>query len=334
MNLYDIDILNMLVGESTDSETMRYAKVVLETENTPVRNNLQKSLLKSVEDKSDFDFGTIPDSKGDIKEWDRYAMILNIIAVFESMLKDESNPMVKARIDIIKSAIVNISLLKPNYAKGFLNKSNYVMTEYNVMVETCCQAITSILCDYVEVDIDIISGSYKMELTRTPKSKNGEFYFVNLEKFNKLMKTSGMEYRKMLDSISQSDRNNFTGVEIIGFATVASIIFSIIPITRELVYYFYKFRSSLSDSLEMQAKFLEMNKSCVEANETFDVVKKKKIIEKQEKLSKTLHNLSSKIRVNMVKAGRESKKEIDKDNKAFSIDSIRKDISNSDIELM
>ena len=332
MTKYDIDVFHMLVGENTDVETMRYASMVLENENSPVKSNLQKMFFQSVLEKSNMNFGTIPDSRGNIKNWDHYEDMLKTLEVFANLTIDDKNPAVTAKCDIVKTSMENIASLSPNYMKGFANRNSYVMTEYNVLVLSCFNALTSIMYNHVDIQKDLKSGSYKMILTQS-KGKD-DTIFNNLNKFNELIRTSGMEYRRMLDNLSSSDRNNFTGVEIIGIAAVATIVFSIIPITRELLYYYYKFKNNLADSLEMQAKFLEMNRSCVEANETFDALKKKKIIERQEKLSKSMMSVSSKLRVNSVKASRESKKEITKDNKAFTIDEIKKDISNSPIELM
>ena len=332
MSSYDIEVFKMMIGGSADSETMKYAIMVMESDNMPIKNKMGEAFFKSIQSKSNIDFGTIPNSKGNFKDWESYPTLLETMQVLDQVIQ-KKNPLLVAKMNIINDAMENIASLSPNYMKGFAAHSSYVMTEYNALVLTVVNAISSIIYNYGDYIKSLKDGAYEIKISPA-NNKTSEFYFAELEKFNKLMQNSGMEYRKMIDSIANSDRNNFTGVELLGIAAVAAMLFSVVPITRELVYHFYKFKNSLSDSLEMQAKFLEMNKACVEANESLNVDKQAKVIAKQEKLSKTLHSIAAKLRVNSTKASRDSNRELQNDNKAFTIDEIKKDISNSPIELL
>ena len=110
--------------------------------------------------------------------------------------------------------------------------------------------------------------------------------------------------------------------------------FSIIPITRKLIYYFKEMRRKISESLAMQAYFLELNKQCVEYNQTIDPKKKQKILKKQEKVRNMLLSLSDKFKVSDAQAKQASQRELDKDNKTMTIDGIRDEINDSDIEIV
>ena len=140
--------------------------------------------------------------------------------------------------------------------------------------------------------------------------------------------------RKMLEGIIDKGRNNFGGVEILGIAAVSMVALAIVPITRELIYHFYNLRANLSNELEVQANFLEMNRTCVEANDAFTEDKKKKILTKQENLRKKLLKLSDILRVKEAKASRGSKRDIEKDNALLTVSGLRDDISNSPLELI
>jgi hypothetical protein len=143
-----------------------------------------------------------------------------------------------------------------------------------------------------------------------------------------------INYRKMLESMILQGKNNFGGVELIGIAAVSMVALAIVPITRTLIYHFYNLRANLSNELEVQANFLEMNKSCVEANDVFTEDKKKKILNRQENLRKKLLKLSDILRVKEAKAIRDSKRDIEKDNSLLTVNSIRDDVSNSSLELL
>lgn len=330
---YDTSVLNTVLGEHTDMESINYAKIILESNDpSPVRNKLQNKYIESILKKSDMNFGSIPVSRGNLKDWDYYPKMMEVLKIIRD--NSENNITIKTKCDIIEKAIDNIIILSPNYSKGFLNHNKYVMTEYNLYVLCVIQAITSILTNSVSYEKSLVDGTVKIKIIDT-RDRTADFYFNILTAFNNTIENNSLAYRKMLDSFSENgDRNNFTGVELVGLAAITSVILLIVPLTRELIYHFYKLRNCVADSLELQSKFLIMNRHCVESNYTLNATKKKKIIEKQEALSKVLENLSSKIRVNTVKASRDSSKEITKDNKSFTIDEIKKDISNSPIELL
>jgi hypothetical protein len=139
----------------------------------------------------------------------------------------------------------------------------------------------------------------------------------------------------MLDGMISKGQNNFTGIEeVIGIAAVSIAALAIIPITRELIYHFYNLRANLSNELEVQANFLEMNRTCVEANSAFTEDKKRKILSRQENLRKKLLKLSDMLRIKEVQAKRESKRDIEKANAEITVDNIRTNISNSPLELI
>ena len=153
--------------------------------------------------------------------------------------------------------------------------------------------------------------------------------------FKKIGKKDGIQYRKMLEEMINGQKNNFIGIDMaIGIGALAAVAYAIVPITRALIYQIYKLRSSISDTLSLQAKFLEMNETCVMNNSTLDKDKKTEIVAKQKKLSNDLKKLSDAIRVKSAKSITDSERELKKDNSGFSIDALRDEVSNSAFELM
>ena len=334
-NVYkdSIDIL------ATESEGSAYKKesseirLILEDANSPIARKYQEKLYKSIINKAHIDFGDIPTSKGNIKNYKGYLTMCETLGVVEKLAQDDKAPMVEMYVKIIKDAIKNIENLSSTYEKGFSSRTEYVAMEYNTFVYFCVEATTALIYSFVDVIKVPNKRTMDMKIKNT-KLRADEFYFEQLKKFNKVQDSVGIEYRKMLEGMCNKGKNNFIGAEAIGVGAVMMAAMAIVPITREIIYQIYSFRGKLSSNLEMQAHFLELNKTCVENNEILTEDKKIKILAKQEKLAKRLFKLADEIRVKSSKSIMDSKRELSKDNKRLSIDSIRDEINNSPLELI
>ena len=202
------------------------------------------------------------------------------------------------------------------------------------MVYLCVEATTSLIYQFVDYIKRPEIDTFDIRL-RNNKFRGDVFYFDMLDKFNRTMNANQIEYTKMLENAIQSQKSNLIGSDdIIGMVTVAAIGYFIIPFTRRAIYHFENLRGNLSESLATQAYFLEMNKASVNSNTGLDAAKRKKILEKQEKMKKKLIYLSDKLRVKYTKACAETKKNIDKENKLYSIDGLKDQISNSDFSIV
>lgn len=329
----------MILMESVDNVTPQFAyeaekvKTILEDANSPITSKYKEKLYKSVLDKKHIDFGAIPLSKGNIRNFAGYHSMVDTLDVIIKLAEVEKSN-VGNYAKTVMEAIKNIESLSSVFEKGFDTKCEYVMLEYNTYVYTCIQATTTLIYEFVEYVKRPDRITYQIALKNT-KLRADLFYFDQLNSFNNVNKNMHVNYRKMLEGMIIKGQNNFTGIEeVIGIAAVSIVALAIIPITRELIYHFYNLRANLSHELEVQANFLEMNRTCVEANAAFTEEKKSKILAKQEKLRKTLLKLSDILRVKEVKAKRESKRDIAKDNANITVDNIRSDISDSPLELI
>ncbi len=330
------DSIKLLV-ESTDTKTYgsEYAsvKTILEDANSPVTRKYQEKLFQSIIDKKHIDFGDIPKSAGNIKAYTGYNNMMEVLNAIDGLANEQKNKEVLGYVAVVKKAISNIENLSSSYAKGFINKSDYVMLEYNTYVYTCIEATSSLLYEFVEYIKRPDQQVMSIQLKNT-KYRANLYYFDQLNKFNNVNAKMGMDYRKLIESLCNKGRNNFLGAEmIVGVAALSMAALAIVPLTRELIYRFYHMRSNLAQSLELQAEFLEMNKTCLEANDSITTEKKKKILEKQNKTRLRLLKLADIIRVKNAKGMNETKKDLDDDNKLLSINNLQDEISNSPFEL-
>lgn len=322
----------------SENETLSYREskdlqAVLEDVNSPVTRKLEEKLFQSVLDKKHIDFGSIPKSKGNIKDYEGYSAMESALNTIKDLATENKAGDVINYVDIVQKAIENLSSMSVAYQKGFQFKNEYIAMEYNSYVYFCIEATTALIYSFVEYIKRPDTDTFVMVI-KNSKLRADEFYFEQLKKFNMVCDTQGVNYRKMLDSMAVS-KDNFIGTTTaIGIATVIAAAIAIIPITRAVVYQVYHIRGNISEQLDIQAQFMEMNKSCVEANSALTVQKKKEIVAKQEKLVKRLRKLSDTIRVKSSKSVEVATRETKNENKSLTIDSIKDEVSNSDFEFI
>lgn len=323
----EIDSRLDLIKESSNIQ------LILEDVNSPVTQKYQEKMYKSVMNKAHIDFGDIPKSSGVIRNYSGYNTMYDTLLTIQKLAEEDKANNVIEYVKIVQDAIKNIDSLSSTYQRGFTTRTEYVAMEYDTYVYFCVEATTALIYSFIDIMKAPDKQTLDMKIKNT-KLRADEFYFEQLKKFNRVQDNLGMDYRKMLEGMCDKGKNNFTGATLIGISTVMAVSMAIVPITREIIYQIYNFRGKLSESLEMQAHFLEFHKTCVENNEMMDSNKKKKVLDKQEKLSKKLLKMADAIRVKSSKSILDSKRELKNDNKMLSIDSIKDEVANSPFEIL
>ena len=310
------------------------AILLLEDVNSPVTRQLQVKLYDSIIDKAHIDFGDIPKSAGNIRDYSGYGSMTDTLRTIKNLAVEQGVGPVVKYADIVLQAISYIADLSTIYQKGFNTKTEYVALEYDTYVYLCVEATSAILYTFVDYIKDPNKQVMSIQIKNT-KLRADEFYFEQLKRFNSIQATNGTQYRKMMEEVCNGGRDNFIGRErIVGIGAIAVIALSIIPITRAVIYQIYRLRGDLSVALSQQAKFLEMNQTCIMNNSNFDKKKREDIIKKQKALANELQKISDKLRVKSGKSISESKRDIEKDNKELTLDKIRDDISNAPLDII
>lgn len=326
----------ILIENAQDNYGQRIdeALVILEDVNSPVTRQLQAKLYDSIIDKAHIDFGDIPKSAGNIRDYSGYGSMSETLRTIKNLAVEQGVGPVVKYADIVLQAISYIADLSTVYQKGFNTKTEYVALEYDTYVYLCVEATSAILYTFVDYIKDPNKQVMSIKINNT-KLRADEFYFEQLKKFNNIQATNGTQYRKMMEELCNGGRDNFIGRErIVGIGAIAVIALSIIPITRAVIYQIYRLRGDLSVALSQQAKFLEMNQTCIMNNSNFDKKKRDDIIKKQKALANELQKISDKLKVKSGKSISESKRDIDKDNKELTLDKIRDDISNAPLDII
>ena len=306
--------------------------LLLEDVQSPVVSKYVEKLYDAVITKGHVDFDDIPMSRGDITKYKGYAIMTETLNTIKSLATAQGAKDVLNYVNTILTAIERMKVLSPLYQKGFSVRSEYVAIEYNTFVYTIVQATSSLLYEFVDYvkrpDADKIEVKLKNNYNRA-----NLFYVQQLEKYNNI--TSRGDYKAYLEQIMNKGRENFIGTStMIGIGVVAAIGLSIIPITRALIYRVYNSRARLSDYLAQQAYFLEMNKTAVEANGSFEENRKKKILMKQQQVHDKLIKLSDKLKVNSVMANDNAVNRLKNDNRTLTLGNIQNEVNNAGLELI
>src|SRR5699024_2590008 len=111
-------------------------------------------------------------------------------------------------------------------------------------------------------------------------------------------------------------------------AVIGGVIAAVMSL-REMVFYMYYSRMKLSDYLKTQAMFLEINKQSLEANTNIPAKKRQDILKKQAEVIKKLNQWSDKIRVNSNLTTKEVKKNIENENRGWSLDTVKSQTTSS-----
>lgn len=118
------------------------------------------------------------------------------------------------------------------------------------------------------------------------------------------------------------------GALAIGAIAVTAML--IVPLVRELIFYFYYARMRVNQYVEQLQYYIKLNEVEVKNNKSFDKAKKDSIIEKQNDWIKRLDKVSDVIRVGQAKGEKAAKAEIQKGNKELTLDHVKADIASSD----
>ena len=317
------------------SDTEREVRAVLEDAESPTTRKTMSTLYKHILDKSHVDFGDIPKSKGDITKYSGYSTMLDVLTNMKELGVNE--PTYKPILGYVETVTTAIGILAENakyYKTAFQKDIKILMVEYNTFVYTCVEATTAILYQYA--DFMKTPSSHQLKATfKNTKYRADLFFLDQLKEFNKAGKSG--QYQAYLSSIIKSGQENFLidGFAVGSIAIFTAVIFTIVPVTRRLIYMIQDMRGRLAEDLELQAYYLELNKASVQAQQgKFGVEKTKKILDRQEKVRLKFLRLADKLRVKSLQAQESSMRQQNAEDRTLTLDSARNDVDDDDITIV
>jgi hypothetical protein len=311
---------NILISNTKDLSERRIIHALTESDKFAVNNVMINNLYQSALNKAHVDFEDIPNSAGDITRYSGFNTMVSVLNLIRD-IATKSNDKIE-ELDTVRTAIDNIITYRDLYEKGFKLQKQFIILHYNTLVYACVEATSSLVSSF----IDYIKRPDKVEFVQIKNTKIGNTVCTdNLTLFNNEVKSGN--YAKILTAILQTNEEGFTGGAAVISALIIGGLLVIVPIIRELIFYFYYSRVKLSDYLLQQATLLEMQKANIESNAVMTNTTKKEIMAKQTERINTLRNLSNKISVDYAMSKNKASDDIHKEDKGWSIDKMPKEVN-------
>ena len=211
----------------------------------------------------------------------------------------------------------NLMAKRSIFKSAFRTGNSILMDTYKfgaMAVIASTSLITISLTDYfiapdhsASVSINIINKKrlFKQD-TREYTLLDQSPLIINLEKFNKMCETNGLE--EVEKALAKVKRSNFGGVEIAAGAVVAVIVlYNLVDILRELVYYFLFAKASVSEYFYANSVALEINANKIKATN-------KDAADTQVSFANSFRHIAEKLKVDDKEAVSKSAKALKHDN--------------------
>ena len=298
-----------------DTDTRKAILSINEEDKSQLAKSLGHRLYDNIIDKVDkIDYGSIPNSKGDITKIENYTQLIDCLNTMEGILVQYKQSTMST--DIIKDAIKNIESRTPLWEKAYAINIELPIVLYNTIVLSIVSSLSFLISSTIDFIKSPGEDMYEVSINSVGAVKTKDnLLFKNLSKFNQSCASGELD--KCLDYVFKSNSKQLmgssSGAMIMGGALMIMLITNIIPILRELIFFFYNSRQSVSDYFAIQADLLQMNAENIRYNSSKSAEEKKNIRKKQLKVVETFRKISNALAIKSKKA----EKEAIKDNNAI-----------------
>lgn len=264
----------------------------------------------------DIDYGEIPRSRGDVTKLTNYENMRECIQVITDLFKEYKQD--TAPIDTINSALNNLVQRKDAFQKAFLVKSEFVIMVYDTIALSVVESLSLLISTSIEFIKSTTDDCIDMILNNVAAAKTSRhLLFDNLKKFNSSCDSGDLD-KALSFMMDNKKKENFLGAVGVtaGIIVGLGVVMNIIPIMRELIYFYYHNRVVFSDYLAVQADLLQINAYNLEHNKTkFNANERKSIAKRQMKVVENLRKLSNAIAIDAATSEKKATTEIVNDSK-------------------
>lgn len=321
------EIFNKVICEYmdyTDYRTNRRLMAMNEAEQNSVLVSLTNRLYGMIVGKIDsIDYGEITNSRGDITRLKHYDEMIECIKVLKDIFEqyhENTKP-----VQEIENAINNIEDMKALFVGAFAGNATFPISVYKTMTLACINSISFMIAVCIEYIKSPKNEGLEIVLNKTGISKVKEsLVYESLVDFNDACRKGDVE--NCLRPLVQSKAKGLAPGLFLGikFALViGSVAVALLPIIKDLVYFFFAARARVSSYFDLQAKLLEMNAEELKNNADIKTEgDKKEVIRKQLAIAANFRKIADMIAIDSKKSEVEATNEIKKDNKKYKVDDV------------
>lgn len=318
--------------DNEDTMTRNILLSVNEADQNVVMTSLANKLYSHIVEKVDeIDFGTIPNSKGDITKIDNFDELMDCINIISDILQQyhqDTSP-----VETITVAIQNMIDRTDMFEKAYKLNVEMPIIIYNTITLSIVSAVSYLISSCIEFVKLPEDRGFDIAMDKVGATKVKEaILFNDLKRFNNICADGSFD--KAMDYVIKQNANNFAGASFVfgvsSVVVVIGILLSIIPLIRELIFFFYYSRAKVSDYFDAQSSLLLMNAYNIENNLTRDDKNKKKIANDQRKIAEKFKKISNTFKVNLKTGEKKAVEETNKlDKQKFKHDEVLDSIPDS-----
>lgn len=330
--MFDIDKqYEEILRENVDMSNIDAVKYLANL-NESGKDQLLESLTSKLYDKivakiDDIDFGTIPQSRGDITRVENYEQMKECVDIIREIVKvsgEKTEP-----VDVISAAMGNIENNKATFIRAYSMDVEMGIIMYNSLVLGMVRSISLLIATSIEF-IKTPANTFEMSLDRVSYRKTADsMLFNDLRKFNQSCKKG--EFDRCLNQvITNAGKKNFVGsvggagaALIIGVITagfLVSLAKNLLPMLQDLVYIFYSSKQTVSDYFAVQSELLDANIDQLSYRDDIDDARRAAIIAKQRKAADKFKRLSNTFTIDMKTAERDATELANSESRKYSVD--------------
>ena len=265
----------------------------------------------------DIDFGEIDITRGDITKLSNYKRMVQCLIDIINIIKEYKQE--TSLVDDVLTCIDNIESSRDLWVKSYNVHNPLGQTMYRTMTLACIEATAVLVVNTIDFIKSPSSDTFQASFDKIAynKTKNG-LLFENIRSFNNAY--SKGQVAKAMNYVLEANKKNFVGEVGVGAGIIALsiIVINIIPILRELIFFFFYIRVSVADFFSIHANMIEMNLLNVDARKDLDKEKKKKISQKQKAIAEKFKAFANKIQVKTREAEYNTYKEIKANEKKYT----------------
>jgi hypothetical protein len=263
------------------------------------RSRLVEVLYKDIISKSNVDFGTIPQSRGDITRYQYYKTMSDSISSLNQLVGERANESM-VRMNELHEAII---AERAAFEFGYKINIDIIQFVYCTMVE----ALMDVINENIVLYVDYLKETQNVDLPSKPIPAKNSRVDKSVDTFLNLRKRG--EWAKLVDYYKkQYQKRFFAEAFVIGTVTIVGFV-ALLWAIRTLIYtYFYS-----AVKVDEKAKAMSNYLTAVAANETNPNARRK-----QEVAYTRLNNISAFIESRILKDESRISKELQQSDASIS----------------
>jgi len=307
-----------------DDHTVNVLAVMNEAEQNSLLLSLTNKLYGMIVNKIDsIDFGEIPNTRGDVTRLRHYDQLRECHKVLRQIFEqfhENDEP-----VDTIEFALDNLENHKELFVGAFAAKAEFPMSVYKTITLAVINATSFMIAVCVEYIKSPKNEGLEIVLNKTGVAKvKDHLVYESLKDWNEACRKGDVE--NALRPFVQNKAKGFAFTAALGFKTVlvlGGVCLALLPIIKDLVYFFFAARARVSSYFDLQAKLLEMNADELKnSNDIKTVEDKDKVIRRQLQIAKDFHEISDFIAVDAKTSEIKANNDIKKDKQEYKIDDV------------